>query len=164
MVLLEDESFRKRKRESLKFLSIGVSFWKHKGSFFSSAAAAAFAASWPVLPSVSTPSPDLLGTGKIGINSARSSTTWAWSPVHAVDLPETNIIRSIGVMELGMRVTATLSSCNTLAASLAPAWIASASSSNINGRHSGKLCKCLRGSYHRRCYQLKRMQYQLQSE
>jgi len=51
---------------SLELSCVRVSLSKHHGCLLGSGAAAALAASRPVLPGVSTPGPDFLGTSKVG--------------------------------------------------------------------------------------------------
>jgi len=83
-------------------------------------AAATATASSPVLPGGTTPVVDHLGALKVSRRIARSSTTRARSPVHLIDLPETSIIRAIGVLVASMRVTTRLMLNDALAAILVP--------------------------------------------
>ena len=96
------------------------------------AAASTSTACGPEFPCLSTPVVDFLSASEVCANIARSSSAIALSPVGAVDLPETDIFRAVGVVELGVGISTALVRSDALAAWLAPAWISGASSSNVN--------------------------------
>lgn len=81
---------------------------------------------------MTSPGEYLLGAGSVGRYIARSAAAIAGSPVGAVDLPETNIIRAIGVVELSVRVSTALVVGDALAAGLVPARIGRALCSYVN--------------------------------
>ena len=89
--------------------------------FFWMTAAPTCWACGPELASVSSPSEDFFSTGQISWYITWSLSTIALIPVRAVNLPETNIIRAIRIVELSMWITTTLMFCNALAACLTPA-------------------------------------------
>ncbi len=59
---------------------------------------------------------DLDSAVKVLVHVARCSSTIAGGPVNAVNLPETNVYKTIGVVELGMSVSAALMAHNALTA------------------------------------------------
>ena len=84
------------------------------------AAASTGTAGGPELPGVSSPGEDFLGAGQVGWFAARCFSAVAIVPVHGVDLPESNIIRAVGVMELSIEVSTALVADDALAACLTP--------------------------------------------
>jgi hypothetical protein len=96
----------------------------------------ASSSSWPELEAVTSPLPDLDSTSKIGVRITRWVASRARSPVDWVDLPETNVEWSVGIVIHGISITTRLMRNDTLTASLIPARVFSTPSSRI--LHAGR--------------------------
>ena len=85
----------------------------------------------PQLEGVSTPSPDLLGTAKVGCDIAGCFSSRTRCPVLRIHLPESHIKTASGVLVNSISVTSTLVADDALALSLVPFRKAGTPSSNI---------------------------------
>ena len=86
----------------------------------------------PEAERVATPSPNFDGALSVGVNVAGGGSSRAGCPVHRVNLPDSDVIRSIGVVVSSIGISAGFVVDNALATSLVPSREFSTLSSNIN--------------------------------
>jgi len=77
----------------------------------------------PKTEAIATPLPDLDSTVQVGVGVTWHVASVALSPVHTVDLEDTNIEGTVGVVVGSIGITTRLVSHDALAATLVPATI-----------------------------------------
>ena len=83
-------------------------------------AAAARAARGPVLPRLAAPVPHVVRALGVRVRVARRRSSRARRPVEVIDLKQTDVVRSIGIVVLGIGVSTALVLHDALAAALRP--------------------------------------------
>lgn len=75
----------------------------------------------PEFPGISSPLINLNGTVEVGLKIAWGASSTAWAPVGLVDLPESDVESTVGVVEHGVSISSTFVWDDAVAAVLVPA-------------------------------------------